>query len=144
MGSQAKILIVEDIDEQAHLLERLLTGAGFAARRASNGKEALEAVQTEHPDLVLLDLQMPVMDGIAACRALRNAPGLDNMPIIVLTVEEEIADYVRALKTGADDYILKSAGKEDLVRRVETWLARAKTGSLPPRFLQGRRPRIEE
>jgi len=134
MGSKGRILIVEDLEQNAAFLEKIMTAAGFEVTKASNGKEALAAVKNECPDLILLDIEMPVMDGIQACAELRKDPAHESIPIIMLTVKDQPSDIVRALEHGADDYVFKSSTKEELLNRIAGMLSLAKTGTLPSRY----------
>ena len=117
-----KILIVDDEQTNRQLLARLLEWRGFEPIEAGNAEEGLRLAYRHHPDLVLLDIMMPGMDGWEVCRRLRE---LSDVPIIFLTVRNQTADVVRGLELGADDYITKPYDNDELVARVRAHLRRA-------------------
>jgi diguanylate cyclase (GGDEF)-like protein len=98
---------------------------GFEAETAENGRVALEMAKARPPDLILLDVMMPEMDGLTVLRRLRNSPATANVPVIVLTAKALAEDRVRGLDLGADDYITKPFDLEELLARVRTVLRRA-------------------
>ncbi len=132
--TKQKILIVEDIEEGARLLERLLAGAGYETAVARNGKEALAAVSRERPGLILLDIEMPEMNGLQACKAIRDDPANEVVPIVMLTVKDQPSNIVKALEAGADDYLFKSATKEELLKKIKSLLALGAGGDLPSQY----------
>lgn len=117
-----KILIVDDEQANRQLLAKLLEWRGFEPIEAGNAEEGLRLAYRHHPDLVLLDIMMPGMDGWEVCRRLRE---LSDVPIIFLTVRNQTADVVRGLELGADDYITKPYDNDELVARVRAHLRRA-------------------
>ena len=139
MKNKTKILIIDDYEDIRNLMERNLSPAGFEVLKASNGEEGLELVDKEKPDLVLLDIDMPKMNGFEACRALREESANDSMPIIMLTGDDTPSNIVRALEQGADDYIIKMDGGKKLLKKIHSLLALAKTGNLPGRFFLEKR-----
>jgi DNA-binding response OmpR family regulator len=119
------ILIVEDDRDIAELLQRYLTRAGHLTDTLGDGREALAFVRARVPDLVLLDLMLPGLDGLEVCRALRGAPETRALPIIMLTARTEEAERVTGLELGADDYVTKPFSPSELVARVGALLRRA-------------------
>ncbi len=117
-----RILIVDDEPQITRVLRTGLKGHGYDVRSASDGTSALETFGDWHPDLVVTDLAMPNLDGIDLCRSIRS---LSQIPIIVLSVRGEERTKVEALDAGADDYITKPFGIDELVARVRAALRRA-------------------
>ncbi|MCL4466708.1 MAG: response regulator transcription factor [Chloroflexi bacterium] len=117
----AKILIVEDESTIAEAVAYNLKRQGHSTAIAADGLAALEAFSREQPDLVLLDLMLPRMDGISVCRKLRQA---SNVPVLMLTARDEEIDKVVGLEVGADDYITKPFSMRELVARVQATLRR--------------------
>jgi len=120
------VLIVEDDRNIAELLQMYLEKEGYAATIANDGGQGLEKFRTIKPDLVLLDVMMPVIDGWAVCNAIRAEA---QTPIIMLTAKSETSDKVQGLKAGADDYITKPFEMREVLARVEAVLRRAKGAS---------------
>ena len=119
-----KILIVDDTELMQRLIADILVAAGYDTITASNGIEGLKKVRAEKPDLVLLDIIMPEMDGFEVCRALRADDGNNLMPIIMLTAQEQEDDKLAGLELGADDYIIKPFNPRELLSRVKNTLRR--------------------
>src|ERR1700730_16119260 len=116
MGS--KILVVDD---EAILLETIaynLEQAGYQVFTAADGASALEAARREKPDLLILDLMLPVIDGLEVCRQLRRDDEMSNTLILMLTAKSEEIDKVVGLEVGADDYVTKPFGRHELLARV--------------------------
>ncbi|HYF61306.1 MAG TPA: response regulator transcription factor [Herpetosiphonaceae bacterium] len=132
------ILVIEDERKIAVGLQNYLEGAGYATLAASDGRAGLEMARRERPDLILLDVMLPQMDGFAVCRALRAESGV---PIIMLTARIEEADTLIGLELGADDYIAKPFSPRQVVARVKAVLRRAAGELEPPAVL--RRAEIE-
>src|SRR5205085_2510436 len=120
--SAANILVVDDEPQIRRVLRSTLSTQGYVIMEAKTGEEALEWMRKERPDLVLLDINMPGMGGIEACREIRRA---SDMPIIMLTVRNAEKDKVRALDAGADDYVVKPFGIEELLARIRAALRRS-------------------
>ncbi|MBK5093325.1 MAG: response regulator [Actinobacteria bacterium] len=127
----AKILVVDDDPDIRDVLEALLEGEGFEVVLANNGEQALEAVKSENPDLMILDLLMPAMDGFAVCKQLQDPrwSKWKNMPVLILTsVREEVSQRRYELETGlsldVDDYVEKPIDPDVVVDRVKKLLAR--------------------
>ena len=121
MSSPSKILVVDDTAQNRRLMEAVLTPLGHAVSSASSGPEALEMIAADPPDLVLLDVVMPEMDGYAVCRALRENPDTQMLPIIMLTSSGD-QDKVGAIDAGADDFIARPFDQDELIARVRSLL----------------------
>jgi DNA-binding response OmpR family regulator len=118
------ILIVDDEPRYLRLMEANLVTEGYQVVKATNGQEAVDLVVEKHPDLVLLDIMMPVLDGFGACERIRE---FSNVPIIMVTARGSENDRVRGLDLGADDYIVKPFSATELLARVRAVLRRAQT-----------------
>ncbi|ABI61813.1 phosphate regulon transcriptional regulator PhoB [Granulibacter bethesdensis] len=119
------VLIVEDEAALATMLRYNLEKQGFRVEEASDGQEALHRLSEVQPDLVLLDWMLPGLSGIEVCRQIRRKPGTRDLPIIMVTARVEDQDAVRALNTGADDYITKPFNMQALQARIRALLRRA-------------------
>ncbi len=118
----ARILVAEDIKVNQVIIERLLTGIGHQVTLAENGAEALEAARTGSFDLILMDMRMPVMDGVAATRAIRALPGArGSIPILGLTANATPEDAARCLEAGMNDHMIKPVDRALLARAVTKW-----------------------
>jgi two-component system, OmpR family, alkaline phosphatase synthesis response regulator PhoP len=129
-----RILIVEDDPDIAALVARYLDKAGFATERAATGREAIQAITERKPDLVVLDLMLPQMDGLEVCRLVRSHEATSAVPIIMLTARAEESERIVGLELGADDYLAKPFSPNELVARVRALLRRAQrtaTGESP-------------
>lgn len=126
MATKAKILIVDDESDILDLLEYNLRKADYDTIRSGDGDEAIRQVQLEHPDLILLDIMMPTMDGVEACRRIRELPGGQDPYIIFLTARSEEYSEIAGLDAGADDYIAKPIKPRLLVSRINAILRRGK------------------
>ncbi len=116
MDRQKTVLIVEDEKNIVDILRFNLQREGYQTREAYDGEDGLNKARSEKPDLVLLDVMLPRMNGFDVCRALRQAG--DNVPVIILTAREEETDKVLGLEIGADDYITKPFSMRELIARV--------------------------
>jgi two-component system, OmpR family, phosphate regulon response regulator PhoB len=130
-GSLAKptILVVEDEAPLLTLLRYNLEKQGFRVEEAADGQEALLRVAEAKPDLILLDWMLPALSGLEVCRQIRRRPATRDLPIIMVTARTEDQDAVRALDTGADDYIAKPFAMDALLARIRALLRRS--GSTP-------------
>jgi DNA-binding response OmpR family regulator len=122
------ILVVDDETKIIRLARDYLENAGYTVRSAGKGADALAITRAEQPDLVVLDLGLPDMDGLDVCRQLRAT---SSMPIIMLTARDEESDKLVGLELGADDYITKPFSPKELVARVRAVLRRVEVGSEP-------------
>ncbi len=120
-----EILIVEDEKEIAQLIEQTLTRESFACRVAHDGLNALEIFKQQQPDLVILDLMLPGLDGLEVCTRIRQQPYNKDPYILMLTARGEEIDRVIGLSTGADDYLVKPFSPRELVARVRALLRRS-------------------
>ena len=120
----AHILVVEDDPDIAELLVHYLGGAGHTTTRLASGAEVMARLRVQPADLVILDLMLPGMDGMAVCDALRRDTTTSHLPIIMLTARGEEADRVAGLERGADDYVTKPFSPRELVARVAARLRR--------------------
>jgi DNA-binding response OmpR family regulator len=124
----AKILIVEDERDIVDLLRYNLQEAGFKTDYVRNGADALHRAVEKPPDLILLDLMLPEVDGLIVCRLLKNDPRTKNIPIVMVTAKAEERDRVAGLELGADDYITKPFSPREVVLRVSAVLRRIQVG----------------
>lgn len=125
MTETSRILIVEDDPSLVELLRYNLENEGFDVAIARDGEAGLEAVDTDIPDLVVLDWMLPNVSGIEICRQLRQKSETRSMPVIMLTAKGEETDRIRGLETGADDYIVKPFSPAELTARIKAVLRRA-------------------
>jgi len=119
-----KILVVEDEEDVLELVRYNLTKNGYQTDAAMSGEEALRKALTAAPDLILLDLMLPAVDGLEVCRTVKNDPRTQHVPVIMLTAKGEEADIVTGLEMGADDYIAKPFSPRVLLARVRAVLRR--------------------
>jgi len=119
-----KILVVDDEENIRTLVRFNLEKAGYTVTEATNGKEALELIASHRPDLVILDLMLPVIDGLDVCRKLKGNQLNSSIPIIMLTAKSEEVDRVIGLELGADDYLTKPFGPRELIARIKAVLRR--------------------
>jgi two-component system KDP operon response regulator KdpE len=133
--SAGRILIVDDEPQLRRIMRTTLSSAGYEVDDARNGEESLVKLREYRPDLILLDINMPGMGGLAACRAIRaDSP----VPIIMLTVRNSEADKVHALDAGADDFVTKPFSTPELLARIRAALRRAPASQAAPgRFQSG-------
>lgn len=138
-----KVLVVDDEENIQELIRLGLRYEGFQVESASNGPDGISAAQRLSPDLVILDLMLPGMDGLEVCRRMRANPTTQDVPILMLTAKDEVHDRVTGLDTGADDYLTKPFDFEELVARVKAILRRQQRvqraeqgGEAPSQILQ--------
>jgi two-component system KDP operon response regulator KdpE len=130
--SAAAILVVDDEPQIRRVLRSTLSSHGYTITEAKTGEEAVECVRKEKPGLILLDVNMPGMSGIEACREIRRAT---DAPVIMLTVRGAERDKVLALDAGADDYVVKPFGIEELLARIRAALRRYSPDETIPAFV---------
>ena len=124
-----RILIVEDDPDIGQLVARYLDKAGFTSELVATGREALEAITARPPDLLVLDLMLPQIDGLEVCRMVRASKPTSALPIIMLTARAEESERIVGLELGADDYLAKPFSPGELVARVRALLRRSHRGN---------------
>ncbi len=124
-AAATRILVVEDDHDIAELLAHYLQRAGYLTEVLNSGSDVLPRVREQVPDLVLLDLMLPGLNGLEVCRAMRSEPTLAAIPIIMLTAKSEETDRIVGLELGGDDYVTKPFSPKELVARVGAVLRRA-------------------
>lgn len=124
-----RVLLVEDDARISEPLVRVLRSEGFEVEHVETGQTALDSIESEHPDLVLLDLTLPDIDGLDVCRRVRN--DLPALPIIMLTARAEEMDVIVGLGAGADDYVAKPFRLAELIARIQARLRVVESGALP-------------
>jgi len=120
-----KILYVEDNEDNVYMLVRRLERQGFEVLVAADGAQGVAIAQSEHPDLIVMDLNMPVLDGWEATRRLKGAPETEAIPIIALSAHAMSGDRERALEAGCDDYDTKPVRIDSLMAKIRTLLPEA-------------------
>lgn len=131
-----KILIVEDEKDIVKMLDYNLKKEGFRTLSAHDGEDALDLVNREHPDIVILDLMLPGMDGLEVCKALKKESKTASIPIIMLTAKSQESDKVIGLELGADDYVTKPFSPRELIARIKAVLRRIKEKDKLPEVLR--------
>jgi len=117
---RSRVLVVEDTDSVRSLFQKLLTADGHEVLIAVDGGEALEAVQHERPDVILMDVAMPVLDGLEVCRRLKGDPRTRLTPIVLVTGQSDLADRIRGIEAGADEFLSKPVHPHELRARVRS------------------------
>jgi len=126
-----KILIVDDDFDTLHMVGKMLERHGFKIVAANNGEKALQLAKSENPELIILDVMMPGMDGYEVTRKLRSQESTAFIPIILFTAKAQVDDKLEGFEAGADDYLTKPTHPAELIARVKSILTRPKTGQLP-------------
>jgi len=124
--SKEKILIIEDEEDILALVHYNLAKEGYRVETAITGEEGLKLARSEKPDLILLDLMLPGMDGLEVCRALKSHAETQSVPIVMVTAKGEEADIVSGLELGADDYVTKPFSSKVLIARLRSVLRRSR------------------
>ena len=122
MNQKPKVLIVDDEPFNVDYLEQELEDANYQIITASNGREALDKIQSEQPDLILLDLMMPVMDGFAVLAQIKADTHLRDIPVIIISAEHDSKSVVKGIKQGAEDYLTKPLYPELLIKKLKEYL----------------------
>jgi response regulator RpfG family c-di-GMP phosphodiesterase len=123
----SRILVVDDEENNLELMEALLEPLSFKVTTAMNGEEALEQASNDPPDLIILDVMMPVMDGFEACRKLKERAGTNFIPVVMVTALDSMEDRVRGIECGADDFLSKPVNRSELMARTRSLLHLKKT-----------------
>lgn len=121
----SKVLVVEDEETLLRNLAEKLKGEGFSVVTAADGEDGLEKLREEHPDLLILDIMLPKLDGLSLCRLVRRDPATAHIPIIMLTARGTEVDKIVGLESGADDYVVKPFGLGEFLARVRAVMRRA-------------------
>lgn len=121
MSQKMKILIVDDEPFNVDTIEQRLED-DYQIMTAADGREALDKLKSDPPDLILLDLMMPVLDGFAVLSTVKADPGLRDIPVIIISADHDSTSIVRGIKQGADDYLTKPVNAELLVKKVKDFL----------------------
>jgi DNA-binding response OmpR family regulator len=119
---QAKILVVDDEEKNVKLMEAILLPRGYAIIKAYNGEEALQQVTEQAPDLILLDVMMPIMNGFDVCKKLKDDPDTRLIPVVIMTALGQVEDRVKGIEAGADDFLTKPVNRDELLARIQTSL----------------------
>ena len=122
MNNQPKILIVDDEPFNVDYLVQELEDSNYQLITAFNGREALDKIQSEQPDLVLLDLIMPVLDGFAVLAQMKADTYLRDIPVIIISAEKDSKSVVKGIKQGAEDYLTKPVDEDLLIKKVKEFL----------------------
>lgn len=122
MSHKMKVLIVDDEELNVDYLEQRLEDLEYQIITASDGQKALDKIKSDQPDLILLDLMMPVLDGFAVLSQVKADPSLRDIPVIIISADHDSKSIVRGIKQGADDYLTKPVNAELLVKKVKEYL----------------------
>ncbi|MBM3148800.1 MAG: response regulator transcription factor [Chloroflexi bacterium] len=117
-----KILVIEDDPSTLRFIEYTLQQAGFEVLLAKNGLDGLRMAQTQHPDLIILDIMLPGLDGYEVCRRLRQKPATANILVLMLSAKARQEDKDTGMKMGADDYLSKPVDPSEIIKRVQSML----------------------
>jgi len=131
-----KILVVEDEQDIVKMLEYNLKKEGFRTLSVYDGEDALDSASREHPDLIVLDLMLPGIDGLEVCKTLKSESKTASIPIIMLTAKSQESDKIVGLELGADDYVTKPFSPRELIARIKAVLRRVKEKDKFPEVLK--------
>jgi DNA-binding response OmpR family regulator len=134
---QATILVVDDEVKNVKLMEALLLPRGYRIITAAHGEEALQRVSQERPDLILLDVMMPILDGFETCKRLKDDPETCLIPVVIMTALGQVEDRVKGIEAGADDFLTKPVHRDELLARIRTSLRLKQTIDHKMSVLQG-------
>ncbi|MDQ3755952.1 MAG: response regulator [Acidobacteriota bacterium] len=123
-GNDPTVLVVEDFEDNRFMMRRLLEMSGYRVVEAVNGQEAIEAAQREHPDLILMDLSLPLLDGLSATRRIRAQPNLRQVPIIAVSAHDTTDFHAEALAAGCNEYVTKPIDFDELEELLKRLLTR--------------------
>ena len=126
-GETPTILLVEDTEDNRHMMKKLLEMSGYRVLEATNGEEAVEVTSKESPELILMDLSLPIIDGLAATRLIRNLPEGNHLPIIAVSAHDTADFHADALAAGCDAYITKPINYPELEEVVARLMSAPKT-----------------
>ena len=143
MEGKQKVLVVDDEQDILDLLRYHLEREGLEVSTANNGKAAVQVAKSERPDLVVLDVMMPGMDGVEVCQVLRRTPGMERTLIAFLTARTEDYSQIAGFEAGADDYIPKPVRPKVFVTKIKALLKRSRQASEPLRQLEANGIRID-
>jgi DNA-binding response OmpR family regulator len=135
--SKRKILIIEDDRDIVEMLEYNLKEEGYETISALNGEQGIELAGKERPDLIILDIMLPIIDGFEVCRILKNHDRVSHIPIIILSAKSQETDKVVGLELGADDYVTKPFSPRELIARTRAILRRRQGERLSDRIKRG-------
>jgi len=123
-GTDPTVLVVEDFEDNRFMMRRLLEMSGYRVLEAVNGQEAVETAQREHPDLILMDLSLPLLDGLSATRRIRAQAELRQVPIIAVSAHDTTDFHAEALAAGCNEYVTKPIDFDELERLLKELLTR--------------------
>lgn len=119
----AKVLIVDDSNTEIHIFTKMLQKHGYETLVAKNGEEAIQLAETSQPDIILMDIVMPGMDGFQATRKLSKSPKTENIPIVIISTKSQQTDKIWGLRQGAKDYLIKPVTENTLIAKIKSLLA---------------------
>ncbi len=123
-GAGKTVLVVEDFEDNRFMMRRLLEMSGYRVVEAVNGQQAVEAAAAERPDLILMDLSLPVLDGLAATRRIREQDGLGRVPIVAVSAHDSADFHAEALAAGCNEYVTKPIDFDQLVQLLDRLTAK--------------------
>lgn len=118
----AVVLIIDDSPTEVHIMRTALQRHGFDTLAASDGNQGIELAREHHPDLILMDVVMPGVNGFQATRRLARDPATADIPVVMITTKGEATDRIWGMRQGAVDYLVKPVGEDDLIAKAREWL----------------------